>query len=162
MLTKAEILHDIRAEWLLLEHQLSGLTEAQMTAPGAIADWSIKDTLAHLSAWQKVLLDQLGAAISNRPAGFPSIRSPEDVDLMNAHFFTENRDRSLPAVLMECRSLHTAVLTVVEAMDESMLALPIPADWAEDAPTFRELICANTCDHYREHRLQLEQRGFRG
>ncbi len=156
MLTKAEMTHAIQTEWQLLEHLIAGLSEAQILAPGAVAQWSVKDTLGHIAAWQKVLLEQVNAFITNRPATYPPVRTQADVDRVNAGFFAENRDRPWPVILMECRSLYTAVLTMLEALDESILAASVPADWAEDAPTLTELICANTCDHYREHRQQLE------
>jgi hypothetical protein len=156
MPTKDEILQEIRSEWLLLERLLAGLSEAQMTTPGVIADWSIKDMLVHLSAWQKLLLERLGAALFHQPARYPPVRSQEDVDLLNARFFTEGQARPLPAVLMEYRSLYSGVLTVVEALDEAVLAGPMPIEWIEDAPTVWEMVRANTSDHYREHRQQIE------
>lgn len=156
MLTKSEISTAIHTEWQLLEQFLAGLTEAQILAPGAVAAWSVKDALAHIAAWQKVLLEQVDAFLTHRPATYPPVRTQTDVDRVNAAFFAQNQDQPWPVVILECRSLYTAVLAMLEALDGSILAAPVPADWAEDAPTLAELICANTCDHYREHRQQLE------
>lgn len=156
MPAKAELLAEIRREWLLLEMQLNRLSEAQMTAPETLGEWSVKDMLAHISAWEKVLLDRLGAAISRQPAQYPPILSEEDVHRTNAGFFADSQARPLSAVVLEFRSLYTGVLTVVEALDEAFLAHPMPLDYPLDNLIAWQIIRANTSDHYQEHRLALE------
>ncbi len=165
--TKDELIAEIRREWLLLETLLNSLTEAQMTTPNVEGSWSVKDMLAHLSAWEKVLLDRLGAALSRGTAQYPPILSEDDVHRFNARAYTENQDRSLSAVLQEFRSLYTGVLTVVEALGETFLTHPMPLDYPLDNLIAWQIIRANTSDHYQEHRLALEawlrdQAGLKG
>jgi hypothetical protein len=154
--TKAELIAEMTREWGLLEALLSGLSEAQMTEPGAQGPWSVKDMLAHLSAWEKVLLDRLGAALSGKPGQYPPVLSDDDVHRFNARVYTESQERSLSAVQLEFRNLYTAVLTVVEAMDETFLTHPMPLDYPLDNLIAWQIIRANTGDHYQEHRLALE------
>ena len=52
MTTKSEILTLLQSEFDRWEDVLNGLGKAQIIAPNFIANWSIKDTLAHLMAWQ--------------------------------------------------------------------------------------------------------------
>jgi hypothetical protein len=154
--TKSELIAEMRREWGLLETLLNGLSEAQMIEPDAQGPWSIKDMLAHLSAWEKMLLDRLGAALSRQPAQFPPILSDDDVHRCNAQFFAESQERSLTAVLLEFRSLYTEVLTVVEALDEDFLIHPMPLDYPLDNLIAWQIIRSNTGEHYQEHRLALE------
>jgi hypothetical protein len=154
--TKAELLAEIRREWLLFETLLNGLSEAQMTAPNVEGPWSVKDMLAHLCAWEKVLLDRLGAALSRGAAQYAPILSEDDVHRFNAQVYAESQGRSLPAVLLEFRSLYTGVLTTVEALGESFLTQPMPLDYPLDNLIAWQIIRANTSDHYQEHRLALE------
>jgi len=154
--TKAELIAEIRHEWLLFESLLNGLSEAQSTTSGVEGSWSVKDMLAHLSAWEKVLLDRLGAALSRQAAQYPPILSEDDVHRFNAQVYAENQGRSLPAVLLEFRNLYTGVLTVLEALDEAFLIHPMPLDYPLDNLIAWEIIRANTSDHYQEHRLALE------
>ena len=154
--TKAELLAEIRREWLLFETLLNGLSEAQSTTPGVEGPWSVKDMLAHLSAWEKVLLDRLGAALSGKPGQYPPVLSDDDVHRFNAQVYAESQGRSLPAVLQEFRSLYTGVLTTVEALGESFLTHPMPLDYPLDNLIAWQIIRANTSDHYQEHRLALE------
>ncbi|MDL1896466.1 ClbS/DfsB family four-helix bundle protein, partial [Anaerolineae bacterium CFX7] len=55
--TKQELLHRIRARHADMEELLSSLEPAQMRAPELDGGWSVKDSLAHIAAWEKVLLD---------------------------------------------------------------------------------------------------------
>jgi len=154
--TKAELVAEIHREWGRLEAVLNGLSEAQMTAQHVLGPWSIKDMLAHISYWEKVLLDRLGAALSGKAGQYPPILSEEDVDRINAQVFAENQARPLSAVLLEFRNLYTGVLTVLEALDEHFLTHPMPLDYPLDNLIAWEIIRANTSDHYQEHRLALE------
>ncbi len=154
--TKAELIAEIRREWILLETLLNGLTEAQMTEPDVQGPWSVKDMLAHLSYWEKVLLDRLGSALSRQSGQYPPVLSEDDVHRFNAQVYAESQGRSLPAVRLEFRSLYTGVLTTVEALDETFLTHPMPLDYPLDNLIAWEIIRANTSDHYQEHRLALE------
>lgn len=154
---KAQLLSEIRSEWLLLERLISGLSEEQKSAPGAQGDWSVKDTLAHLSAWEKVLLDRLGAVMSGGPMQYPPIRSEEELNLLNDKIYAENKERLLSSVLMEFRSVYHGVLTVLEALDKSMLAQPALPGLGEEGPRVWQLIQDNTSGHFQEHRQALEE-----
>ena len=159
--TKAELIAEIHLEWGRLETVLNGLSEAQMTAPGTLGPWSVKDMLAHISYWEKMLLDRLGAALSGKAGQYPPILSEADVHRVNGQVFAESQGRPLPAVLLEFRNLYTGVLTVIEALGEDFLTQPMPLDYPLDNLIAWEIIRANTSDHYQEHRLALEA-GFKG
>lgn len=58
--TKAELLHRIRDRHADMEQLLSSLSSAQMRAPELGAGWSVQDSLAHIAAWEKILLDMAG------------------------------------------------------------------------------------------------------
>ena len=49
---KAALLANIQAGYDQLEALLASLSEEQMTIPGVNGSWSVKDNLAHLTAWQ--------------------------------------------------------------------------------------------------------------
>ena len=154
--SKAELMTEIRHEWGLLEALLNGLSEAQMTEPNVQGPWSVKDMLAHLSFWEKVLLDRLGSALSRQPGQYPPVLCDEDVHRLNAQVYAESQERSPAAVLLEFRSLYTGVLTVVEALDEAFLTHPMTLDYPLDNLIAWQIVRANTSDHYQEHRLALE------
>jgi len=48
--SKAEFLNSIQVERRRLERNFGNLTEIDMTRPGVVGKWSVKDVLAHLVA----------------------------------------------------------------------------------------------------------------
>ena len=53
MSEKQRVLTALREEFKRWEELLASLSEAQITAPEFADDWSIKDVVAHLRAWQQ-------------------------------------------------------------------------------------------------------------
>ncbi len=153
--TKAQLLTEIRAEWARFETLLGGLNDDQMTTPGVQDAWSIKDMLAHITVWEKVLLDRLQAVSAGQATQYPPIQSEDDINKMNAQIYAENKDRPLGDVLSDFRAVHAEVLTAVEGLDEDLFAGTLPLGWETDPPAWR-MIAANTNWHYQEHRQVLE------
>src|SRR5437763_10382965 len=89
---KAELLAQMRAGYNTFEALLAGLNETQMTTPGVNGVWSVKDNLAHLTAWHLRQLDLLQGV---RQGKEPGIRLVEDwsVDEFNEQLYQENKDR---------------------------------------------------------------------
>ena len=52
-------------EWW--ESLLAEVGEARMTEPGTVGDWSFKDLVAHLFAWEAREMDRFEAALAGRP-----------------------------------------------------------------------------------------------
>jgi len=154
---KAELLRRIRREWDALEQAIAGLPEAQMGVPDA-GGWSIKDNLAHLTAWERFM--RL-AYIHKMPAHEAMQVDAEtyrgvDETGMNAILFQRNRDRPLAEVLAGLREEHARVLDELAKLSFEQMQTPLdPAD-----PQKRPLlnwIVGNTYDHYREHRLTIQK-----
>jgi hypothetical protein len=155
--SKTKLVTDIEAEWGLLEKTLNRLSEAQMLAPGVTGEWSVKDLLAHIILWEKVMLDRVEGALTGEPLKYPPITNDEDVNLVNSHAFIDNRERPLSDVQAEFRDLYEHMHSVLEALSEEDLTRPVPWDWASDDLRLWHIIIANTTDHYQEHRLEIEK-----
>jgi hypothetical protein len=155
---KSTLLAEIDQEWASIERICAGLRETEMIAPGAEGEWSVKDILCHISAWEKYLLDRLGMVMTGQTPIYPSMSSWDDVHRFNAQVYADNKDRPLTSVVMEFRSLYHGVMTVLEALSESQLTQPYSYDFPDDAITLLRLIRGNTCEHYREHRVAIENR----
>jgi hypothetical protein len=54
--SKADLLGLIRKERKALEKQIATLSLEQMTDPGVLGEWSVKDVLAHLVEWEQMFL----------------------------------------------------------------------------------------------------------
>ncbi len=155
---KTQLLADIDEEWAHVERICAGLTEGELVAPGADGGWSVKDTLCHISAWEKYLLDRLGYALTGQKPLYPAMSNWDDVNRFNAQVYAENKDRPLNSVIIEFHNLYRGVMTVLESLDEAQLSMPYSYDFPDDHLSLLLLIRANTCDHYREHCTNLEKR----
>lgn len=151
----SELLAEVKHEWANIERAGAGLSEAEMLAPGAEGEWSVKDILSHLSAWEKYLLDRLGMVMAGQSPRYPVMTSWDDVHRFNAQVFAENKDRPLSSVILEFRSLYQGVITVLEALSDDLLNQPYSYDFPDDGITLVQLIRANTSEHYREHCLAI-------
>lgn len=154
---KKELLSEIEREWAVVERVYAGFSDEALIAPGVQGDWSFKDILVHLSAWEKYLLDRLGYVMSNQPPQYPSMSSWDDVHRFNAQVYAANQGRPLNSVILEFRSLYHGVMTVLEALDDWVLGQHFTYDFPDDGLTVLMLIRANTVDHYREHFIALEE-----
>jgi hypothetical protein len=157
---KAELLERTRREYAALEDAIGGLTEAQLTAP-LDGDWSIKDMLAHLAAWQQILLRfHIGRQPFSEAAPHIAVDyQTSDVDTINAALF--QRDRALPLadVLDTFRRSHQQTLATIEAMSEADLFRQYtpPGRDAADGGQLINWIVGDTYEHYMEHRATIEK-----
>lgn len=153
---KASILDELRSKYAALEGILAPLDEAQMTTPGVIGNWSIKDILAHISSWQHRLLAWLHAARHNEEPTISGPDSEEEMDRLNEQFYKENRSRPLADVLGGFRSSYLQIVEAVQAMPEEDLIDPQRFSWL-NGDSLRQLVAGDTYDHYQEHRQQIEE-----
>src|SRR5450756_3174316 len=62
-INKQQLLDEAQKKYEVLERQFASFTPEEMVRPGVIGTWSIKDTLAHLLEWQKMLMDWYEACL---------------------------------------------------------------------------------------------------
>lgn len=148
--TKSELLAAIQESRAELEELLAELTPEEMLRPGVNGEWSVKDTLAHIAAWERLAADRIRAAQRGSEPQFPPMKGERFVDAFNAEVFAKFRDTPLQDVLREFEEAHREILETIEQLDESLLHARLPFDWAENL-TYQVLISANTHWHYPEH-----------
>ena len=78
--TKAQILTESEKEHIALEKFLAALAPEQMTEPGMLGEWSVKDVLAHLYEWEQMVL---GWLITTERGETPAVPA-EDISGVNS------------------------------------------------------------------------------
>jgi hypothetical protein len=155
-LSKAELLDRLQTEHARLTQVISQLTEAQLTQPGIIGTWSVKDMLPHIMHWEQFALGDLEPAMrGERPA--PASGAPDDEesdDAVNARVVAQYRDVPLSDVQAAFERSFQRVVAVVEALDET--------DFTAESPIARMLgesvvdcLGNNTYEHYAEHSAMI-------
>ena len=139
-----------------------------MTQP-AVADWSIKDIVAHLTAWRRRTVTRFQAALRHEPA--PPPPWPADLqndDEINAWFYAADRDRPLADVLGDSRDVFAQLAETLGAFPEAELLDPERFPWLEGEP----LTAAALFGHFHEEheadmrawleRIRQESKGENG
>ncbi len=148
--TKTELLAAIRESRAELEELIAALPTPEMEVPGVQGEWSVKDVLAHIAAWERLAEDRIRAARSGGEPAFPPMKGDEAIDAFNAEVYARHKDVPLDAVLAEFHAAHAALMAQIEALDEETLHQKLPFDWAGNL-TYQVVISTNTHWHYPEH-----------
>jgi len=147
-MNKQELVRQIRVDRARLDELVAGLDDARMVEPALEQGWSVKDVLAHISAWERACAGWIEAAARDETPERPEVR---DVDAFNAAMFAANRGRQLADVRAESAASHAAIVAAIEATPDAELASDARFGW----PAW-QMASANTDDHYREHIAQIE------
>jgi putative acetyltransferase len=153
---KADLLEKIHAARKNFKTIMDGLTDVQLTTPGVEENWSIKDILAHLTAWERLTLERLIAGLEKKKLKFRPIQTDEDVEWMNARVYAINKDRPLADVLDDFRTGHAMLIDKIMSLDKLAIQDTTPVEWAGDRPVW-SLIADNTYFHYAEHQEAIEK-----
>ena len=64
-----EILAHVISSRVALTSAIFGLSEAQLTTPGPVGRWSVKDVMAHIGHWEEVCLEELQIHLRGERSG---------------------------------------------------------------------------------------------
>ena len=118
---KAELVHWLEEEQRGWEGLLEQIAAFRMDQPGANGDWSVKDLLAHLTAWQNRLIRAIQAAHRNEPEPPPPWPAHlQTEDEINAWIYEHNHRRSVDDVLDESHQMFQQLLTVMQALPDDV------------------------------------------
>jgi GNAT superfamily N-acetyltransferase len=127
-MNKSELLSGVREEYRQWEALLNQIGEARMEQPGAAADWSIKDIIAHLTGWRRRTVARLQAAQRSEgepPSPWPAhLQADVDLDAINAWIYEQNRGRSLREVLDESHHVFQQMFAAIEGLPDEVLSNP--------------------------------------
>ena len=149
---KKEILEHVREGRTALLAALEDLPPDAMLRPGVAGLWSIKDILAHLTAWQSELVTALTQL--DKPTRVPNIVNIEDIDAWNDEQYRAAARRSVQAVLEDFNGVHKHLLKAVESLDDKTLDDARKFPWMEGEPLWY-LIEENVTLHEREHAAEI-------
>ncbi len=153
--SKVAILESIQDERAKLEETLASIPEDRLTIPVAEIGWSVKDILAHLTAWEQLLLGWVQASERGETPDRPAPgKSWDDLDALNEELHQAHKDRPLAEVLEGFHSSYQQVIELVTGMSEADLLDPQRYAWRRGDPMWH-MVAANTWWHYKEHRESI-------
>jgi hypothetical protein len=151
---REELLQQIREEREALERVLAQLPEQTMTEPLLDGGWSVKDTLAHIAAWEGLMVSWVEESLRG---GWPERPATGDdwVDQLNARLYEQYREMPLPEVQALFASSYKRAYTLASQLTEEELFQPDRYAWRQGRPLYT-LVAGNTCWHYPDHRETME------
>jgi hypothetical protein len=161
------ILTALKEQFDLWEELLASLSAEQITTPLLPSEWSVKDGMAHLMAWQQRTIARMEAALSNREPVFPVWLAEFDpdgegsIDQTNDWIYKAYREQPWAQVHASWRQTYLHLVELARAVSERDLLDASKYSWMEERPL--ALILLSTYDHHQEHRekliVWLEQNG---
>ena len=132
---RAELLAQLNSEQQAWEALLGDIGEDRMQEPGVQGEWSIKDIVAHLTAWRRRTVGRLEAVANGQPE--PKAQWPADLkddDAINAWFHERDRSRSVRDVFSESKAVFQKLTSAIEKIPEEKLDDPKSFPWMEGTP----------------------------
>ena len=114
---KDALFRRIEAGWRELHDALDGLTDAEMSAPGAVGEWSVRDLLAHVATWEEEALKALPVIVEGGP--LPRYASVGGIDAFNARQQEAKRHLGLERLRLEMAATHQRLLALLDRTPES-------------------------------------------
>ena len=166
MYMKNHILAALRQELEAWEKVLISLNETEITAAPQPGEFSVKDEIAHLRAWQQRSIARMEAALQDREPQMPQWQpgiDPEDyenTDKINAVIFANARDLPWSTVYSQWHTGFLRLLELSEAIPEPTLLDSSRFAWLEGHALAFVLVA--TYDHHQEHLEKLQARLAQG
>jgi uncharacterized protein (TIGR03083 family) len=160
MRMKQHILAALREELEGWQALLDALSEAQRSAPLLPSDWTVKDVLAHLMAWQQRSVARVEAALRGSQPAFPhwpggfDPDTPGGADRANAWIYQTHHGRPWPAVLADWRAGYERFIELSDQVSEIAMLDGDRFPWMNGAPL--ALVLLASYDHHQEHLEKLE------
>jgi hypothetical protein len=123
---------------------LSNVDADLVLAPGVVDDWSVRDVVVHVAAWDDHGADALALAAAGRGGEFAY--STADTDAMNERILAEARAVSPAEALEREERAFGRLRGAVEALDPALLSHRLG-----NGDSVEEVIRYDGPDHYAEH-----------
>jgi hypothetical protein len=154
---KYQLLKKIHTQRRLLEKEIYALNDEELTRPGIVGVWSVKDILAHLSAWEQLFIRWYQAGLEGAsPSVLPVGMNRTAIDALNRQIFEQNRNRPLESVMDEFHRSFQQIMGVIEAIPEVELVSHSYFRWTGRF-MLADYVSGNTCNHYAWARSKIRK-----
>ena len=154
MKDRQELLDDLEAARAELLSAIEGLSEQEMVCPGVIGEWSVKDTLAHIAAWDGEFRAVIHAFVTQENPAFDyTISGKQGFAQWNAQQVEKRRDLSVAQILAKLEEARQELVELVQGLTEEQLSRQAVPPWRHPTTARRNLEILD--EHDREHAGQI-------
>ena len=157
--TKEELLTILWRMRADLERLVAEAGPSRMELPGVAGEWSIKDVIAHLTAWRWWSVARMEAAVRNEvptppwSAGLDE-STEENVDEINQEFYAAGCTQSTLEVLRDSRATFDRLEDAVMALSDQELFEKGRYDWL-DGYAASDVILGAAGHLFEDHELAI-------
>ncbi len=154
-MNRAQLLQRVDEAWRELQASYEGLPETELSHSGVSGEWSIMDTIAHVTSWEEEALAHLPAvAAGDRPPSYAAAHG--GIDAFNARVIMARRGLALSEVLRRRDDVHRKLIDYLKS---------VPEEQFRQETRFRHRLRLDTYGHYAKHAKAIwkwrEQRSAR-
>jgi tetratricopeptide (TPR) repeat protein len=120
---------------------IADLDPAERSTAGTWENWSVKDELAHVIAWQLNSLARIAALLHAEP-----VPDFSNYHVINRSIYDTNHDRTLAEIAAEGDRAYTAFVDVIQSSSEDDLTRPLHFS-EKEASTLAAQIMGNGLEH---------------
>jgi hypothetical protein len=144
---KPQVITKIEQSWTDFKESYAGLPAERMLEAGASGEWSVKDIVAHVSAWEGEALKYLPVVLDGkRPPRYSVLYG--GIDAFNAQTASQARQLSLDEVIRQSDETHTRLIAYLQDAPEEEFA---------SETRFRRRIRLDTYSHYPIHTQAIRE-----
>jgi uncharacterized protein (TIGR03083 family) len=146
-MNRQQLLQKLDQAWAQIKESYAGLSDSQLTEPGVMGDWSVKDILAHVTWWEEEALKHLPLIIKQ---GKPPRYSTQygGIDAFNALMMERRQDLSLADVLQQQEETHRRLIDYLQSAPEEQFT---------HETRFRHRLRLDTYSHYPKHAKAIRE-----
>jgi Protein of unknown function (DUF1706) len=146
-MNREQLLRKLDRAWTEFKESYASLSDARLTAPGVVGDWSVKDIIAHVTWWEEEALKYLPLIIK---AGTPPRYSTHygGINAFNALMTDRKHDLSLADVLRQQELVHHQLIDYLQS---------VPEEHFIRETRFRHRLRLDTYSHYPEHTKAIRE-----
>ena len=115
-MSEQDFLAQLDADRERLLQAVEGLSAQEMAAAPAVGEWTVKDILGHITAWEWEAVKTVEQTLAGQR---PDLLDIEDMDAWNAAQVAAWRDRPLDEVLTELHRSRQALVEAISRLDEA-------------------------------------------
>jgi hypothetical protein len=144
---RQQLLQKLEQAWAEFKASYAGLSDAQLTVPGVMGDWSVKDILAHVTWWEAEALKYLPLIIEG---GQPPRYATQygGIDAFNALMMERKQNLSLADILRQQEETHRQLIEYIQG---------VPEEQFSRETRFRHRLRLDTYSHYPQHARAIRE-----
>ena len=143
---KQQLLKRLEKAWAEIKVSYAGLSDSQLTEPGVMGHWSVKDILAHVTTWEEEALKYLPLIVTGGKP--PRYIQYGGIDAFNAQMTEQKQVLALSDVLKQLDETHHRLIAYIQSVPEEHYTRETP---------FRHRLRLDTYSHYPIHAKAIRE-----